>query len=94
MTMYKLIDSELDDFLMANKVNFKTVGNMDGITDDFKEYLTAKEQRTKCDTDRYLIFALNYGGRDEIIRGLKKLQSQNADFSQITEEKVSEALEL
>ena len=94
MTMYKLIDSELDDFLIANKVNFKTIGDLSAITDDFKEYLTTKEQRTKCDSDRYLIFAINYGGRDEIIRGIKKLNAQNIDFGQITEDQISNALDL
>jgi undecaprenyl diphosphate synthase len=94
MTMYKLIGDDLDNFLMANKVNFKTIGNMNGITEDFREYLMAKEQRTKCDSDRTLIFALNYGGRDEILRGVKKLQTQNIDFGQITEEQLSEALDL
>ena len=60
MNMYKFIGDELDTFLITNKVNFRTVGNMSGITEEFKEYLTAKEERTKCDSDRYLIFALNY----------------------------------
>jgi undecaprenyl diphosphate synthase len=91
--MYKLIDDDLDNFLVANKVNFKAIGDMSGITEDFKEYLFAKEQRTKCDSDRYLIFGVNYGGRDEIIRGIKRLHTQNLDFGQITEDDLSNALD-
>lgn len=94
MTMYKLINDDLNDFLIANKVNFKTVGNMDGITEDFKEYLLTKEQITKCDSDRCLIFALNYGGRDEILRGIKTLANQNLDLKNVTEDDISDALDL
>jgi undecaprenyl diphosphate synthase len=68
MNMYKLVEEDLDDFLMENKINFKAIGDLDGITNDFKEYLLAKEARTKCDSHRYFVFAINYGGRDEIIR--------------------------
>jgi len=92
--MYKLISGELDEFLIANKVNFKAIGNMEGITPDFKQYLTDKENNTKCDTERYLIFAINYGGRDEILRGIQKLSTQNVDLSTVTEEQVSDALDL
>jgi tritrans,polycis-undecaprenyl-diphosphate synthase [geranylgeranyl-diphosphate specific] len=68
MNMYKLIGSELDDFLIANKINFRAIGDLDGVTTDFKEYLLEKEAKTKCDSDRYCIFGVNYGGRDEIVR--------------------------
>ncbi len=94
MNMYKLVEEDLDDFLLANKVNFKAIGDLDGITPDFKEYLLAKTARTKCDSDRYFVFAINYGGRDEIIRGVQKLAQQNTDLSQVTEDQLSEALDL
>jgi len=94
MNMYKLVEEDLDDFLMENKVNFKAIGDFDGITDDFKEYLLAKEARTKCDSDRYFVFAINYGGRDEIIRGIKTLAQEGADLATITEETLSNALDL
>ncbi|NOZ45088.1 MAG: hypothetical protein GXP45_08360 [bacterium] len=68
MTMYQIIDEHLDGFLIENKINFKRIGNPEHITQDFKEYLNAKTQRTKCNSNRYFVFAINYGGRDEILR--------------------------
>lgn len=94
MNMYKLVEEDLDDFLIANKVNFKVIGDLGGITDDFKQYLIAKEQRTKCESDRYFIFGINYGGRDEIIRGIKKLNQNWYDLANINEEDFSNALDL
>lgn len=94
MNMYKLMGDELDEFLLANKVNFRAIGDLSGITQDFKQYLLDKEVKMKCDSDRYCIFAVNYGGRNEIIRGIHKLAEQNTDFHHITEEQLSPALEL
>lgn len=94
MTMYKIVDEHLDEFLLKNNINFKWIGNTDTVTDGFKEYLNQKEIRTKCDSDKYFIFALNYGGRDEIIRWIKKLQKENFDFTQIDEQILSDNLDL
>jgi undecaprenyl pyrophosphate synthase len=51
----------LDEFLIANKVNFRAIGDLEGITPDFKQYLLDKEAKTRCDSDRYCIFGVNYG---------------------------------
>jgi undecaprenyl pyrophosphate synthase len=61
MTMYKLVDDDLDQILIENKVNFKRIGNPDGISSDFKEYLDQKVEKCKCTSDKYFIFAVNYG---------------------------------
>ena len=65
MTMYKIVEEDLDEFLEEHKVNFKVIGNLSGVTDDFREYLVAKQERNTYNTDRYFVFAINYGGRDE-----------------------------
>ncbi len=94
MNMYKLIDDDLDEVLIENQVNFKRIWNPDWITSDFKEYLDAKTQRTKCDSDKYFVFAINYWWRDEILRWIKKLTEDKFDFSKITEQDITGALEL
>jgi undecaprenyl diphosphate synthase len=94
MTMYKIVEEDLDGFLKEHKVNFKAIGDFDGITDDFKEYLLAKEERNTYDSDRYFIFAINYGGRNEIVRGINKLAKEGKDMINITEEEISNSLDL
>lgn len=73
MRMYQIVEEDLDEFMHEHKVNFKAVGDLSGITDDFREYLLAKQAKNTYDSDRYFVFAINYGGRDEIVRGIQKL---------------------
>jgi undecaprenyl diphosphate synthase len=94
MTMYKIVEEDLDGFLKEHQINFKPIGNLDGITDDFREYLLAKQQRNTYDTDRYFVFAINYGGRDEILRGIHKLAKEHNDLTTITEDDITKSLDL
>ncbi len=94
MNMYKLVDDDLDKILIDNHINFKWIGNPDGITQDFKEYLDNKTQTTKCNSDKYFVFAVNYWWRDEILRWIKKLSENNIDFWNITEEDLTKSLDL
>jgi len=94
MTMYKIVEEDLDEFMAAHKVNFKAIGDLSWITDDFREYLLAKEQRNTYDSDRYFVFAINYGGRNEIVRGIQTLAKENKDLTTITEDNISQALDL
>ena len=94
MNMYKLIDDDLDAILFKNQVNFKRIGNPSWITSDFKEYLDNKVIKTKYDSDKYFVFGVNYWWRDEIIRWIQKLAQKDFDFSKITEQDLSQSLEL
>jgi len=94
MTMYKIVEEDLDEFMKEHKINFKAIGDLSWITDDFREYLLAKQERNTYDTDKYFVFAINYGGRDEIVRWVKKLAEEKKDLTTITEEDISNALDL
>jgi len=94
MTMYKIVEEDLDEFMATHKINFKTIGDLNGITDDFRTYLLEKEQRNTYDTDRYFVFAINYGGRNEIIRGIQQLAQNGVDLTTVTEDTLSKALDL
>lgn len=72
--IYKLIGNDLDEFLWANHINFRWVGDRTGIPEDFLEFLDNKQTTFNFpESNRTAVFALNYGGRDEIIRGIKSL---------------------
>lgn len=94
MTMYKIVEEDLDEFLKQHQINFKPIGDLEGITPDFKEYLLAKQQRNTYDSDRYFVFAINYGGRNEIVRGIQKLAQEKKDLTNITEDDISTSLDL
>lgn len=72
--IYKIIGNDLDEFLAENRINFARIGNPDGLPDDFREFLETKKQTFSFpDSSRYAVLALNYGGRDEIVRGVQKM---------------------
>lgn len=87
-----LLWNDLDEFLAKNKINFRWVGNRNLIPQHVLEFLDAKEKTfTYEDSDRTSVFALNYGWRDEIIRGIKSLNQE--DIENITEESFAKHLE-
>jgi len=94
MNMYKIVEEDLDEFMEKEKINFKAIGDLQGIPEDFREYLLAKEKKNTYPTDKYFVFAINYGGRDEILRGIKKLAEEKQDIQHITEDDLSKALDL
>ena len=54
----------------------------------------AKQKRNTYDTDRHFVFAINYGGRDEIVRGIRKLAQEKKDLTIVTEEDITKSLDL
>lgn len=77
LELYKVAWSLLDDFLLEQQINFHRVGSTEWLTSDFLEYLFQKEKNLTFDTDRHVNFCINYGWRDEIIRGINKILQTN-----------------
>lgn len=77
--MYKICGDKIFEYMLNNKINFHWIGNTQWISQDFLDYLAKKQSELSFDTDRYMIFAVNYGGRDEIIRWMYKYISENID---------------
>lgn len=94
MNMYKQVDGKLDEILEKNQINFKWIGNPAGVTDGFKQYLNEKKERFSYPTDKQFVFAINYGGRDEITRWIQKLAKEGKDLTNITEEDITSSLDL
>lgn len=58
--------------IMKKNVRVRFIGNIDGLPTDLQSIVQNMEQETKGNTAITATFALNYGGRDEILRALKK----------------------
>ena len=90
--IYKVIGNDLDEFLWANHINFRWVGDRTWIPADFLEFLDMKQSTFNFpDSKRTAVFALNYGWRDEIIRGIKSLSTDQ--INNLTEETFGSALD-
>ncbi|RRD94051.1 di-trans,poly-cis-decaprenylcistransferase [Clostridiales bacterium COT073_COT-073] len=63
----------------ANNMRVRVIGNKIGLAQDIREQITELEKATVDFTGLNLQIALNYGGRDEIIRAAQKLMQQCKD---------------
>lgn len=58
--------------IMENNIKIMMIGEMDRIPDNAKEVFKSAINQTKDNTGMILNFAVNYGGRDEIVRACLK----------------------
>ncbi|MCL2180273.1 MAG: polyprenyl diphosphate synthase [Treponema sp.] len=86
--------SELD-FSRQNRIRVRHTGNFPGLPPDIQKEITDTINDTKGYDGMQVILALNYGGRDEIVRALKKYVKNNpdADFSSLSEKDLTDNLD-
>ncbi len=87
--------SEVDE-LHENKVRIMCIGDIEALPETAKREIANAFEKTKDNTGMTLNLALNYGGRDEIRRGIIKLaeavKKGDIEPEQITEEMIGESL--
>jgi len=69
------------------------LGRKDRIPKSFANMLTKIEKETAANTHYVLNIAVDYGGRDEIIRAIKKIQSLKSKVQGMTEEEFANFLD-
>ena len=63
-----------ENVFLTNKIKFSTLGVMTPFPDDLKDAIKDLKNKTKDFGDNMTVnFALNYGGRDEIVRAVNKI---------------------
>lgn len=58
--------------LYAKKARVKIIGDLSALPDDLKEILENGENNSPEDADFTLVFAINYGSRNEILRAVNR----------------------
>ncbi len=80
-----------------NNMCVRIIGEKSRLDDDIRKRMEQLEQETKDNTGLHFQIAINYGGRDEIVRAVRRLAEDVAEGSlraeEITEEKISESLD-
>ena len=80
------------EFYKKNGIRIDHIGDLDGLPKDVqKEILNAKED-TKDFTGTTCVLAINYGGRNELVRAFKKI-AKSTESDKITEELISKNLD-
>ncbi len=86
-----LRDSRKD--AMKNKVRVRRLGRDDRFPRDIIENLNALAEETKGFSNYYLNIALDYGGRDELTRMVKKLVAAGTTVEEVTPELIESYLD-
>ena len=82
-----------------NRIRVRHAGDMEGLPKDIQKELEYVCEETKSFTGMQAVMALNYGGRDEIVRAIKRmiqkglLDPQSRDFSGISEDSISQNMD-
>lgn len=80
-----------------NNMCVRIIGEKSRLDDDIRKRMEQLEEATKDNTGLHFQIAINYGGRDEIVRAVRKLVGDamqgNLSAEDITEDTISNALD-
>jgi len=81
-------------FYKKNGIKIDHIGDISGLPEDVRNEIIKAKEDTKDFTGTTCILAINYGSRDEIVRGIKKIIKSNIKEEDITEELISKSLDV
>lgn len=81
-------------FYKDNKIKLNHIGDFDGLPPIIQKDIKSAIEDTKDFTGMTLNLSINYGGRDEIIRGIRKAVASGARPEVITERNFSDYLDM
>ena len=77
------------DFSRKNHIRTRFTGDMEGLPKEIQDELKDSMEATKDFDGMQVVLAINYGGRDEIIRSIKKIAGDNPQkINNITEDDI------
>ena len=94
-----LLQNYLDEYSKradTENIKVKILGDITALSEGMQKSINKCMERTKDNTGVTFNIALNYGGRDEILKGIKQIASEvkneTLDIEEITEETISNRL--
>ncbi|EPP1572867.1 polyprenyl diphosphate synthase [Campylobacter lari] len=83
--LFKLLNKYLDESLnkfIANEVRFKAIGNLSLLDELTLKKIQNFQEHTKNYTKLCVNLAISYGGKDEIVRAVKKVIEKNLEINE------------
>lgn len=77
------------DFYKQNGIKINHIGDIESLPDSIKKDIIEAIEDTKDFNGMTLNLAINYGGRDELLRGIKKIINNKINENEITEQLIS-----
>ena len=88
MTLVKqYLRAELD-FSRSNRIRTRYTGNLSGLPEDIQKEITDSMAATAGFDGMQVVLAINYGGRDEIVRAFNRFKAANPDITNIGEKDI------
>ncbi len=72
-------------FYKENSIRVRLLGDITGLPANIQQDIIETEKDTKDFTGLTICLAINYGGRDEIVRGIRKLIREGLSEKEVTE---------
>lgn len=79
--------------MKAQNIRFETIGDLSKFSPSLLRVIEQAKETTKECTGMEVVFAMNYGARDEIKRAVKKIIASGLKEDEITDEKISSFLD-
>lgn len=80
--------------LMYDKIKMRFIGDLDLLPEGLKKKCLQVEKKTERNTDFIINFAIAYGGRQELVRAIKKIVDENIEKNKIDEKVIASHLYL
>ena len=97
MQLFRLYLKRLLKIAKKNNVRVKMIGDRTRFDSDIIEGINRLEDETAANTGMTFVIAVNYGGRDEIRRAVRKMvqdaEDGNLKASEVTEDKIADYLD-
>ncbi len=81
-------------FYKENQMRVKVIGNLSGLPDDVQRDIIEAQNDTEKFSGITVCLAINYGGRDEIVRGIRKLSSEGFPMDSVTEDQLAKSFDI
>jgi len=94
--LFRILESFIDreiDRLMEGGVHLNVIGDLSKFPDVLGEKILSTIEKSAVNSGIYLNIALNYGGRDEILRGVRRFLESGASLAGLSEESFSSCLD-
>jgi len=91
----KLFSDYLDEgFGMSEKdIRMKFIGDPEPLSDDLKNKMRGLEEKSSGNRGTICCIAVNYGGRDDIVRAVRKIAADGKIAESVTEQSITEKLD-
>ncbi len=92
LALFKILLEKEVDFLLKKGIRLQILGDRLGLSEDLQKAIIKAEEATSSADKGILNICFNYGGRDEIVKAVKKIVDSKIPVTDITEDTIKENL--